>query len=61
MKTELKTLKDIECFIVNEHIVKYHIKKEAIKWVKERGIQISLFDFKKFSNITEEDLKENKK
>jgi len=51
---KLKTLKDLE---IAGHDV---VREEAIKWVKEAESQtgiMSMADFKKFHNITEEDLK----
>ena len=62
--TKLKTLKDLErwdCEACGGDIMhRPEIKQEAIKWVKEfgkRGMRIKRFDFMRFHNITEEDLK----
>jgi len=65
-KEELKTLKDIESFAKNENLIKFHIKEEAIKWVKEEGVckdcdGVCEHDFLSFHNITKEDLKEKEK
>jgi len=67
-KIKLKTLKDFRrpkdeeapytgewAMGVNETCDK--LKKEAIKWAKEHGEQLDLYDWLHFFNITEEDLK----
>ncbi len=60
--TELKTLKDFD-YYDGVFIELKELKKEAIKWVKERMLQGSsvsedIFWMDKF-NISEEDLKKN--
>ncbi len=62
IKMKLKTLKDLNLDIDKpfDDAIKSTLKQEAIKWVKEfdkRKIRMYKLDFKRFFNITEEDLK----
>jgi len=57
---ELKTLKDIYGNKANGQVSLKELKAEAIKWVKKyerAGWLRSAEDFKRFFNLTEEDLK----
>ena len=65
---ELKTLKELElpigAFIGNEsgnHLVVdlKELREEAIKWVKTFGLNLTLYDWMRFFNITDEDLNGN--
>jgi len=72
MKQELKTLKDIESWVLGyprndeKGVISLDLKKEAIKWVKEETIiGFTRYEadklkswIKHFFNLTEEDLKE---
>ena len=53
MKEELKTLKDL--VKLERHYWK--IKKEAVKWIIEKGHIITGRDWCDFFNLSEEDLK----
>ena len=57
---KLKTLKDLERKANPDFVYSKELKTEAIKWVKEfkkRKMKMCGFDFKRFFNITEKDLK----
>ena len=62
--TKLKTLKDLKFKghdDFNFEIVDYNkLKQEAIKRAKKLYIEMTYYDWLKFFNITEEDLKEKK-
>ena len=55
-KTKLKTLKDIYGNKANGQISLKELKAEAVKWIK-RMSNYEALAWKKFFNITEEDLK----
>ena len=73
MNKELKTLKDLEGYELSDYgifedaVLISELRKEAIKWIKNICWCIELneqedrdcpcWDWKKFFNITEEDLK----
>ena len=58
---KLKTLKELEAENINKTgefgVSSYELKQEAIKWIKNFDVSIGWEDWKKFFNITEEDLK----
>jgi len=67
--TELKTLKDIQIIgpdgVEDSEYVKGLLRAEAVKWVKSKQFNqrepLDAEDWKRFFNLTPEDLQEEKK